>query len=55
MALQRIPGERSLSALKSALTTVPEEFRYNIAEALRKRGVAITEYPSQKLVPKKAA
>ena len=54
MALQRIPGNRSLAALRSALAKAPEDFRYNQAEALRKRGVKIDEYPSEKLVPKTA-
>jgi HEAT repeat protein len=53
MVLERIPGERSLAALKSALETVPVEFRYHLAVSLRKRGVPVQEYPSQKLVPQK--
>jgi len=51
MALQRIPGEPATMALQTALPTAPEEFRYNLAEALRKRGVKVRGYPSRKLVP----
>lgn len=53
-ALQRIPGAKSLRALKTALTEVPEDFRFNIADSLRKRGEPITDYPSKKLVPTKS-
>jgi HEAT repeat protein len=52
-ALERIPGERSLAALKKGLTTAPEEHRPAIAQSLRARGVPVSGYPSQKLVPKK--
>jgi HEAT repeat protein len=52
-ALERIPGERSLAALKKGLTTAPEEYRPAIAQSLRARGVPVSGYPSQKLVPKK--
>jgi hypothetical protein len=53
-ALERIPGEESLAALKEALISVPEKYRNHIAQSLRARGVELSEeiYPSQKLVPK---
>jgi len=51
--LQRIPGKASLKALESALKTVPEDFRYNVAESLRKRGEKVSGYPSKRLVPTK--
>jgi hypothetical protein len=53
-ALERIPGEEALSALKEALVSVPEKHRNNIAQSLRGRGVALGEdlYPIEKLVPK---
>ncbi|HPD31935.1 MAG TPA: hypothetical protein PLL20_18225 [Phycisphaerae bacterium] len=54
MALQRLPGEKSLLALKAALESAPEDFRPNIAVSLRQRGVDIADYPSAKLVPTKA-
>lgn len=50
-ALQRIPGRKSLAALKSALKTAPEDYRPAIAVSLRARGETVKEYPSQKLVP----
>ena len=51
MVLERLPGEKSLAALQTALKTVPEEFRINVAESLRARGVKGLGLPSQKLVP----
>lgn len=54
MALQRLPGEKSLAALRAALKSAPEDFRPNIAVSLRQRGIEITDYPSAKLVPAKA-
>ncbi|MCL4216068.1 MAG: hypothetical protein KJ052_03550 [Candidatus Hydrogenedentes bacterium] len=53
MALERIPGNVSLDALKSALDTVPGEFKPNIADSLRQRGEAVPGYPSAKLTPVK--
>jgi HEAT repeat protein len=50
-ALQRIPGRKSLAALKLALKTAPEDYRPAIAVSLRARGEKVKEYPSQKLVP----
>jgi len=55
MALQRIPGKKSLAALKKSLNSVPEPMRYPIAEALRKRGETIESYPCQKLTPTKTS
>lgn len=52
-ALQRIPGDKSLAALKSALATAPEDFRFALAVSLRARGEKVSGYPSQKLVPTK--
>lgn len=53
MALQRIPGEKSLEALKAALAAVPGDFKINIASSLRARGVEVPGLPCQKLVPTK--
>jgi HEAT repeat protein len=50
-ALERIPGNESLAALKAGLTSVSEDFKPAIAQALRVRGVKVEGYPSQKLVP----
>lgn len=53
MALDHIPGDLSLAALKAALEQVPEEFKINIAQSLRHRGVVVPGHPCQKLVPAK--
>jgi HEAT repeat protein len=53
-ALERIPGGKSVRVLQRALKSAPEEFRYALAESLRKRGEKVPGYPSQKLVPTKA-
>jgi len=53
MVLQRIPGRRSLAALKAGLKAAPEDFKLNIAQSLRKRGVKVRGYPCVKLVPTK--
>ena len=54
MALQRLPGDKSLDALRVALVAVPEDFKPNIAVSLRLRGIDVSGYPSAKLVPTKA-
>ena len=54
MVLQRIPGQKSIAALKSALASAPEDFKANLAVSLRQRGVKVEGYPSQKLVPTKS-
>ncbi len=53
--LERIPGQASLDALQAALGSVPEEFKPAIANSLRVRGVKVSGYPSQKLVPTRPA
>jgi HEAT repeat protein len=52
-ALERIPGEPSVAALQQALKSAPQDYRPAIAQSLRVRGVAVSEYPSRKLVPTK--
>ncbi len=54
-ALQRIPGKKSLAALKAGLESAPADFRPAIAESLRVRDVKVKGYPSQKLVPTRPA
>ena len=51
-ALERIPGPESLAILKGALAKAPEDFKMNIVQSLRARGVEVPGYPCQKLVPK---
>ncbi|MBN2132024.1 MAG: HEAT repeat domain-containing protein [Sedimentisphaerales bacterium] len=51
MALELMPDKRSLTVLKAALETVPETFKPNIAQSLRRRGQTVRGYPCAKLVP----
>jgi HEAT repeat protein len=53
MVLQRIPGKQSLAALKNGLKAAPEDFKLNIAQSLRKRGVKVPGLACVKLVPTK--
>ena len=53
LVLDHIPGEASLAALKAALAAAPEDFKINIAQSLRHRGVVVEGHPCQKLVPTK--
>ncbi|MBN2316166.1 MAG: HEAT repeat domain-containing protein [Sedimentisphaerales bacterium] len=53
MALERIPTKRALQALKFRFKNAPEDFKPNMAQSLRKRGVEVDGYPCQKLVPQK--
>ena len=51
MVLQRLPGSRSLAALKAGLEAAPDDFKINIAQSLRARGVTVPGLPCQKMVP----
>jgi HEAT repeat protein len=53
-ALTRVPGAAATAALKKALDSAPEEFKYALADSLRARGETVSGYPSKKLVPTKA-
>jgi HEAT repeat protein len=53
MALQRIPGRRSLAALQAGLEAAPDDFKLNIAQSLRQRGVEVPGLTCVKLVPTK--
>lgn len=53
MVLERIPGKPSLKALKAGLETAPDDFKPNIAQSLRKRGVEVPGIPCAKLAPTK--
>lgn len=53
MALERIPGSASLQALKNALKSAPKDFKLNVAQSLRARGVEVQGYACRKLVPTK--
>ena len=54
-ALERIPGQAALDALKAALESVPKGYRNAIAHALRVRGVepGLDKYPEENLNPPK--
>ncbi len=52
-ALERIPAERALQALKAGFEVAPEDFKPNLAQSLRKRGQKVSGYPCVKLVPAK--
>ena len=53
MVLQRIPSRRSLAALRAGLKAAPKDFKINIAQSLRQRGVRVRGLPCVKLVPTK--
>ena len=53
MALQRIPGDNAIAALKAALEIVPDDFKPAIACSLRARGVEVPNVPCVKLKPTK--
>ena len=53
MALERIPGKKSLAALEASLKTAPEDFKLNIAQSLRQRSVKVRGLACMKLVPTK--
>ena len=53
MVLERIPGRRSLTALRTAFEAAPEDFKSNIAQSLRRRGEAVSGYSCAKLVPRR--
>jgi HEAT repeat protein len=52
-ALERIGIDRAVQALKAGFETAPEDFKPNLAQSLRKRGVKVEGYPCVKLVPTK--
>lgn len=51
MVLERIPGEKSLSALKAGLASASADFKPNIAQSVRARGEHVHGLACQKLVP----
>lgn len=52
-ALTRIPGQKATNALRKAIESAPEEFKYALADSLRARGEKVSGYPTKKLVPTK--
>jgi len=53
LALERIPGDASLGALRAALDAAPAGFKPCIAESLRRRGVDVPGVASAKMTPTK--
>lgn len=51
IVLDRIPGRRSLQALRRALEEAPDEFKPNLAHSLQRRGLQVPGIASRKLVP----
>ncbi|HUT25316.1 MAG TPA: hypothetical protein VM492_13310 [Sumerlaeia bacterium] len=52
-ALERIPGGHSLKALQAAFDSVGDDFKQNIVQSLRKRGVDVEGFPCVKRKPTK--
>lgn len=52
-ALTRIPGEKATNALRKAMESAPEEFKFALADSLRARGEKVSGYPTKKLMPTK--
>ncbi|MBP7933707.1 MAG: hypothetical protein KA354_03570 [Phycisphaerae bacterium] len=51
MVLERLPGDKSLVALKAGLAAAPPEFQAAVAVSLRIRGVEVPGLPDEKLKP----
>jgi len=51
-ALERIPGDRSLAALKEGFARAPKDFKLNIAHSLRARGADVPAAPEKKSATK---
>jgi len=49
--LTRLPCTEAVAALKSAFGTVPEDFKYALADSLRIKGESVEGYATKKLVP----
>jgi HEAT repeat protein len=53
-ALERIPLPAAVRTLEIAFADAPEDYRFALAESLRKRGAVVEGYPSRRLIPTKA-
>jgi len=51
--VERIPAGTAIKALEHALERAPQDYKINIAQSLRVRGVEVPGLPCQKLVPTK--
>lgn len=52
-ALQRIPGDQAVAALRKAFASATEDFKSALAESLIARGERVDGYRSKKLIPSK--
>lgn len=53
MALEKLPGDGAVAALKAALAAAPDDFKPNLAHSLRVRGVEAPGVPDLRLKPVK--
>ncbi len=53
MVLQRIPNKAALAALRAGLINASDDFKLNIAQSLRQRGVKVDGLDCVKLIPTK--
>jgi len=53
MALEELPGDKAVAALKAALAAAPDDFKPSLAHSLRVRGVEVSGVPDLRLVPTK--
>jgi hypothetical protein len=53
MALEKLPGDKAVGALKAALAAAPDDFKPNLAHSLRARGVKVPGVKDLRLVPVK--
>jgi HEAT repeat protein len=51
LVLERLPGKAAVNALQAGFVSADDDFKFALAASLRKRGVAVEGYPSQKLLP----
>ena len=53
MALERLPGDKAVAALKAGLVSAADDFKPNLAHSLRVRGVKTPGVTDLRLVPTK--
>lgn len=53
MALEKLPGDGAIAALKAALAAAPDDFKPHLAHSLRVRGVTVPGVPDLRLKPVK--
>ena len=53
MVLQRIPNRTAVAALRAGLINASDDFKLNIAQSLRQRGVTVDGLDCVKLIPTK--